>query len=404
MKYGNAYWSIYSSHARDTNYLWYLRHLFTNFQTLFEIKIYQLKDFFLEKMVQTQKKLIDDYVRPIKKYTFWSIFTNIFIPVVIFFAINNFLRAVFVKKFSLGDFTLFLNTLFAFSGQLSNILLNFGSLYENDLFVHDYFQLLNLKNENKKEEKNKIIFREGFSTIKFENVFFAYPQSKKLALKNINLAIKKGENIALVGRNGAGKTTLIKLLLGFYPPTKGKILINDINLHWWWEQVGILFQDFAKYYLTLKENVSFDQIKKIDENEIVDALKKVQGEDLLKNKKGLNQILGRWFEEGEEISVGQWQKVAIARALYRDAPLLILDEPTSNINPESEEKIFENLVNLYRDKTLVFISHRFSTVRKADKIFVIDEGEIIEKGDHKQLLKLNGLYAQFFKTQKKGYQ
>ncbi len=407
MKYGNAYWSIYSSHAQDTNYLWYLRHLFTNFQTLFEIKIYQLKDFFLRKMFQTQEKLINNYIKPIKKYTFWSIFTNFLIPVVIFFAIKNFIGAVFIKKFSIGDFTLFLNTLFTFSGQLSNILLNFGSLYENSLFVDDYFKLLDIKNKN--DEKNRLILKEEFQTISFENVSFYYPQGQKLVLKNISFTIKKGENIALVGRNGAGKTTLIKLLLGFYPPTEGKILINDIdlkkiNLHWWWKQVGILFQDFAKYYLTLKENIYFGQIKKIDDYKIIEALKKAQGEDLLKGKKALNQILGRWFEEGEEISVGQWQKVAIARALYRNAPLLILDEPTSNIDPESEEKIFENLVDLYRDKTLLFISNRFSTVRKADKIFVIDQGDIIEKGDHKQLLKLNGLYAQFFKTQEKGYQ
>ncbi len=412
MKYGNAYWSIYSSHARDTNYLWYLRHLFTNFQTLFEIKIYQLKDFFLKKMLQTQEKLIKEYVKPIKKYTFWSIFTNLLIPLVIFLAIKNFIGTVFIKKFSIGDFTLFLNTLFTFSGQLSNILLNFGSLYENDLFADDYFKLLDIKNKNEKDEKDnekKIVLSDGFQSIKFINVSFFYPHGEKLALKNIDLTIKKGENIALVGRNGAGKTTLIKLLLGFYPPTEGRILINDIdlkkiNLHWWWEQVGILFQDFAKYYLTLKENIYFGQIKKIDDHKVIDVLKKAQGKDLLKSKKALNQILGRWFEEGEEISVGQWQKVAIARALYRDAPLLILDEPTSNIDPESEEKIFENLVDLYREKTLVFISHRFSTVRKADKIFVIDQGEIIEQGSHEQLLKLNGLYAQFFKTQKKGYQ
>lgn len=408
VRYGNAYWSIYSSHARDTNYLWYLRYLFTNFQTLFEIKIYQLKDFFMEKMKKTQDKLIEDYVKPIKKYTFWSILANGFIPLVIFFAIKHFLGLIFIKKFTLGDFTLFLNTLFTFSGQISNVLLNFGSLYENDLFVEDYFKLIDLKNTTQRK-KSALSPAKEFSLIELKNVSFTYPKSEKQALKDINLKIKKGENIAIVGKNGAGKTTLIKLLLGFYHPTKGEILIDGVNLKeidlgWWWSQIGVLFQDFAKYYLSLKENIYFGRIEKIEEKQIVEALKKAQGEDLLKNKKGLDQILGRWFEEGKEISVGQWQKVAIARALYRNAPLLILDEPTSNIDPESEEKIFDHLLSLYREKTLLFISHRFSTVRNADKIYVIDEGKIIEQGTHQQLLHLNGRYAQFFKTQKKGYE
>ena len=137
---------------------------------------------------------------------------------------------------------------------------------------------------------------------------------------------------------------------------------------------------------------------------VLDALKKAKAEELLKLKNGLNQILGRWFEEGQEISIGQWQKVAIARALYRDAPILILDEPTSNLDPQAEEEIFKNLVNVYQKKTLIFISHRFSTVKKADKIYVLYKGEIIESGTHEVLLKNNKLYKKFFEIQKKGYQ
>lgn len=408
-KYGNAYWSIYSSKARDTNLLWYLRHLFTNFQTLAEIKIYRLSSYFLTQIKAVQERLINDYQKPIKKYTFWSIFTSAIIPIVIYFALKDFVNLIFLKKYSLGDFTFFLNTLFTFSGQISNILLNLGSIYENDLFVDDYFKLLDLENKVT-ESPASIIFKDStFKKIEFKNVFFYYPGSKNLVLKNINLTINRGDNIALVGYNGAGKTTLIKLLLRFYDPTEGAILIDGVNLRkikldFWYRQIGILFQDFAKYYLSLKENINFGNIENKKEELIIQSLKKAKGDELLNLSKGVNQILGRWFEEGEEISIGQWQKVAIARALYRNAPILILDEPTSNIDPQAEEEIFENLINLYQQKILIFISHRFSTVRKADKIYVLDKGEIIEEGNHSQLLKNNKLYAKFFNIQKKGYQ
>lgn len=408
-KYGNVYWSIYSSRSRETNYLWYLRYLFTNPQTLTEIKIYNLKNFFLKKIKETQDQLINDYSQPIKKYTFLSIFATIFIPFVTYLALKDFISQIFLNKYTVGDFTFFLNTLFAFSGQISNILLNLGTLYENNLFVSDYFQFLDLKNRINIKPKTVIINKESFSLIEFVDVSFSYPGSKKMVLKNINLSLRKGENIALVGKNGAGKTTLVKLLLRFYDPTSGKILIDgvdlkDIDFSSWWDQVGILFQDFAKYYLSLRENIFFGCWEKENNQEAIEALKKAQGEELLKFKKGLDQILGRWFEEGEELSVGQWQKVAIARALYRNAPLLILDEPTSNIDPQAEEEIFKKLNNVYREKTLFFISHRFSTVRNADKIIVIDDGQILEEGSHNNLLKNNRLYKKLFEIQKKGYE
>ncbi|MFN4212634.1 MAG: ABC transporter ATP-binding protein [Microgenomates group bacterium] len=407
-KYGNAYWSIYSSRARETNFLWYLRDLFSSFQTLSEIKIYRLSSYLISQMKKVQERLIDDYQKPIKKYTFWSIFTSAIIPVVIYFALREFVILIFLKKYTLGDFTFFLNTLFTFSGQISNILLNFGSIYENDLFVDDYFKLLDLKNKVVEAPNSIVLKSSSFQKIEFKNVSFCYPEGKNFVLKNINLSIKRGDNIALVGHNGAGKTTLIKLLLRFYDPTEGEILIDKVNLKnikldFWYRQIGILFQDFAKYYLSIRENIIFGNIEDENESLIIEALKKAKGEELLKFPKGINQILGRWFEEGEEISVGQWQKLAIARALYRNAPILILDEPTSNIDPQAEEEIFENLIKIYQKKTLIFISHRFSTVRKADKIFVLDKGKIIEEGDHSQLLKNDKLYAKFFNIQKKGY-
>jgi ATP-binding cassette subfamily B protein len=228
-------------------------------------------------------------------------------------------------------------------------------------------------------------------------------------LKNVNLIINRGEDIAIVGHNGAGKTTLIKLLFRFYDPTKGKILVDNkdlkkLNLNDWYSHLAVLFQDFAKYNLSLKENIQFGDINHNQLTNIKTSLNQAQGNELFRIKNGLDQVLGNWFEDGEEISIGQWQKVAIARALYRNAPVLILDEPTSNIDPQAEYDIFNNLKKIYQKKNLIFISHRFSTVRMADKIYVLEKGEIIEQGSHDQLIKNNQLYAKFFKIQKKGYE
>jgi len=409
-KYGNINWSIYTQNSKKINYLWYMRYLFTNFNTLSEIKIYNLKSFFLDKTKQIQNEVVNQYKKPILKYIFWSTLASFFIPAIIFFFLKNFInQIIFSQKFSLGDFTFFLNAMFTFTGQTSSLLVNLGGIVENNLYVDDYFRLLNIKNKiissNRAKRLKIIIPRE----IKFENVSFTYPGSKNSVLKNINLTIKTGQDIAIVGPNGAGKTTLIKLLFRFYDPTSGKILVDgvdlkNINLDDWYRHLGVLFQDFAKYYLTVKENIEFGDVDKAKKKNVNEALANAQAHDLLKLPKKTNQILGRWFEDGEEISVGQWQKLAIARALYRNAPILILDEPTSNIDAQSEFKIFNNLKKTYLKKTLIFISHRFSTVRIADYIYVLKEGQIIEQGKHQDLVTKNGTYAKYFNIQKQGYE
>ncbi len=411
-RYSSAAYSIYSSNSPLTNYLWYMRNLFTNFQTLSEMKLYQLKDYFLKRTEEIQHKLLEDFRRPIAQYSLFSVFTSVLIPIAIFFTILNFFNSAAGRKYSIGDFTFFLNTLFAFSSQIASILFNVGSIYENSLFVDDYFNLLAIKNTviNPPQPYRfpKIEPRE----IKFVDVSFNYPNSGKLALKKINLTVNKMEDVAIVGHNGAGKTTLIKLLLRFYDPTSGVILIDGIDLRQidindWYQHIGVLFQDFARYDLTLRENVEFGDISRSKSKSHLfhESINKAQAADMVKSlPRGPDQILGRWFEEGQELSTGQWQKVAIARALYRSAPILILDEPTSNIDAEAEYEIFDNLKKTYKDKSLVFISHRFSTVRMADKIYVLEDGQIIEQGTHRKLLEEAGIYARYFNIQKRGYE
>lgn len=405
-KFGNIQWSIYSSQSNKINYLWYLRYLFTEFPTLSEIKIFGLKDYFLKKAKTIQNEIVDQYKKPIIKQTVISSLVSIVLPIIIFFALKNFALDIINKKHSIGDFTFFLNILYTFVSQISSLLINFGVVYENNLYVDDYFKLQSLANKVK-EIRRPLILKNAPRMIRFDKVSFKYPESENYALRNINITIKKGEDIAIVGHNGAGKTTLIKLLFRFYDPTEGKILVDGKNLKnleidAWYKQLAVLFQDFAKYNLSLRENVELGDVK--NKLSIKGALNQAQGQELFELKNGANQILGSWFEDGEEISIGQWQKVAIARALYRNAPYLFLDEPTSNIDPQAEFDIFNNLKKLYKKKTLIFISHRFSTVRMADKIYVLEKGQLVEQGNHDELIKNNKIYARFFRIQKKGYE
>lgn len=408
-KFGNIQWTIYTSQSKKVNYLWYLRYLFTEFNTLSEIKIYQLKNYFMNKTKHIQDEMIDQYRKPIIKQALISTITSLALPIVIFFALQNFTSQIIDKKHTLGDFTFFLNTLFVFIGQISSLLLNFGVIYENNLYVEDYFKLQAIKNKVSFKPNSYIFNKINPRKIQFVNVSFKYPGSDVFALKNINLTINIGEDIAIVGHNGAGKTTLIKLLFRFYDPTLGKILVDNhdlkkINLNNWYDHMSVLFQDFGKYNLTLKENIKMGNIYKSDSADIKDSLIQAKGFDILQIKKGLEQTLGNWFEDGQDLSIGQWQKVAIARALYRNAPLLILDEPTSNIDPQAEYEIFNNLKKTYKNKNLIFISHRFSTVRMADRIYVLEKGELVEEGKHETLLKNKKFYAKFFEIQKKGYE
>lgn len=409
IKYGTAGWDIYSAHSPLVNKLWYLRGLFRDSSVLSEIKLYGLKGHFIKQTHAIQDKLLTDYQKPIIKYSFYSVFFSLLIPVAIYFPLQQIMGNFSTGLYTIGDFTFLLNTLFNFSTQISNLLVNTGTIYEDGLFLNDYVELMGLQNKVVSKPKSHKITKPP-QTIEFQNVSFTYPGSKSSSLVKINLIIKKGVNTAIVGENGAGKTTLIKLLLRFYDPTDGRILIDgvdlrEIDLTSWYNNIGVLFQNFAKYYFTLKENVAFGDItKKSSSQDIEDIIKSAQGQDLLAElPNGIDQILGKRFEDGQDLSTGQWQKVAIARALYRSAPYLILDEPTSNIDAEAESKIFDNLITHYKKHTLLFISHRFSTVRHADQIVVIHKGTIQSTGTHLQLLQQDGLYKKFFNLQKRGY-
>jgi ATP-binding cassette subfamily B protein len=246
--------------------------------------------------------------------------------------------------------------------------------------------------------------------LSFKNVSFKYPTSNGNVLEDISLSIEPGEVVALVGENGSGKTTFVKLMCRLYDPNEGAITLDGLDLRRFEttalrREISVIFQDYVKYHLTARENIWFGNILLPPDHKDIEKAAFHSGADNLIHRlpKGYETPLGKWFEDGEELSIGEWQKIALARAFLRDAQVIALDEPTSALDAKSEYEVFRNFRKLLDGRSAVLISHRFSTVKMADRIFVFDAGKIIEKGTHDQLMDLGGTYAEFFEKQAQHY-
>jgi ATP-binding cassette, subfamily B, bacterial len=313
-------------------------------------------------------------------------------------------------KISLGDMTLYLTIFRQGQSTFQAILSAVGSIYENNLFMANLFEFLGLKPQMGVAARNHVLPVPLRSGIEFRGVGFRYPESAEWALHDVNLTMHPGEKIALVGPNGAGKTTLIKLLTRLYDPTDGTILIDGIDIRELdpvdlRQRIGVIFQDFVRYHLPASENIGFGLIEALDRmDQIIASARKSGAHSIVESLPcGYQTMLGRWFHGGHELSVGQWQKIALARAFMRDAEILVLDEPTASLDAETEYEIFRHFQEITMGKMAILISHRFSTVRMADRIVVIQDGRIAEIGSHQELLRQEGIYAHLFSMQAEGY-
>jgi ATP-binding cassette, subfamily B, bacterial len=408
-KYGGIKWSIWGSGAPQAKKLWYLNYLLQEPMTVRETRISQSSESLLNKFKEIQQYLFNLSKGALDKYLRVLTIPPIIEAVVIFFVAYQFLPPVIAGTLTIGSFSLLISMLEQLGSRSANASAHFAQIYESNLYVNHYFDFLALP-PLIPTAKNPVILEEiKPPKIEFRNVSFNYPKGQKV-LDDVSFVIEPGESVALVGHNGAGKTTIVKLLCRFYDVSGGEILINDINikdldLSRWYKFLGTLFQEFVKYHFSVRENIFLGAPDKKDENAMIEAARKSGAAEFIERlPKKYDTILGKEFEDGEELSGGQWQKLAIARAFYKEPPVLILDEPTSAIDAEAEYEIFNNLEKQYKNKTLILVSHRFSTVRNANKIVVIDHGKIVESGSHQELMKLDGQYAKLFSIQAKGYQ
>lgn len=411
VKQGALQWSIWGSGAPEVRKLWYLQWLLTQRESIVESRIFQSGKTLIGKYKKIQEELFERNRKPVKSYMKVAPFPQFFEVSALFVFAYLRMPMVLSGQMTIGDFSFFLDMLSRVAEAVSGMVQNLGWMYENNLYVKHFFDVMALKKVIKESDNPiQIPVNPSPPTIEFKNVSFAYPGTKKNVLKNLNLKVNSGENVAIVGKNGAGKTTVVKLLCRFYDVGDGEILINgidikDIDLSSWYGQLGTLFQDFVHYDFTIRENITLGATDFSNEAKLKEAAEKSGSTEFIeKFPNRFDQQLGKQFEGGVDLSHGQWQKIAIARAFYEGSPVLILDEPTSAIDAEAEYKIFNNLHSSYKDKSLIFISHRFSTVRNADKIIVLEGGKIVEEGSHQDLITKGGKYSKLFKLQAEAYQ
>ena len=389
----------------------YLRYVATSDVTAKEVKLFGLADYFTRKY----ERLANEFYAANRALSIKRAATSgglTAISTLGYYAANVFIIVDTVRGIlTLGDLTFLVGSFQRSRGLISGILLRSADMYQQSLFLRDLFTFLEMKPRTASPERPVPAPRPIREGVVFENVGFRYPDTEAWALRDVSLRIGAGERVVLVGENGAGKTTLVKLLARLYDPTEGRILLDGVDLREYDVDeirgaIGVIFQDFVRYDLLVRENIAVGQIDAIgDQLRIEQAAKMSLADSVVAGlQNGLDHMLGRRFKGGANLSGGEWQKIGLARAYVRDAQILILDEPTAALDARAEYQVFERFSELTEGKMAVLISHRFSTVRMADRIVVLENGTVIEDGTHDDLLVLSGRYAELFTLQAAGYQ
>ncbi|MED0670463.1 ABC transporter ATP-binding protein [Aneurinibacillus aneurinilyticus] len=385
----------------------YISDLLKRRDTLKELRLLDLSEYFVDKWSDLYKLNSNENLKMLKKYSIWDYISRILLTTAYVSSGVFLIVLISAKRISIGEFVATLQAVQNLQVGLSTGAQFISKFYEGSLYIKEFRRFME---EEEMQINDKDIFIDKISSIGINNLTFCYPNQHKNSINGLTFKIEQGQKVAIVGENGAGKSTFIKCMTGLYKTGKGMIEVNGYplelcNIKSYQDRLAVLFQDYIKYEFTLTENIGFGRILNLDkENKIKEAAEKT-GINRFSNllPYGYNSLLGRLFDGGNELSEGQWQKVALSRMLFRDADLIILDEPTSALDPKSEVEVIENLFDLASDKSVVFITHRLGAACLADFIIVIKQGNVIEQGTHSQLLDLNGEYKKLYEAQARWY-
>jgi ATP-binding cassette, subfamily B, bacterial len=413
-RYSGKLFDLHNRQTQAERQAWYAHWLLTDSEHAKELRLFGLGDRFRDRYRELRQQLRQEVIGLAGRRSLAELAAGAVAVIAVFGTFAFIAWRTITGYISLGLMVAYYQAFQTSLSSLQSVLSGLAKLYEDNLFLGYYEEFMALEPRVQAPAQPKPVPTPIVTGLRAEGLDFHYPGTERTALKGISLTIRPGEITAFVGPNGSGKTTLVKLLCRLYDPSAGDISLDGVDLREFdvvdlRKRMSVIFQDFAEYQLTARENIRLGNVSLAADDPAIEAAARDAGADavIAGLPNGYDTVLGKWFEEGEELSVGEWQKIALARAFVRDAQILVFDEPTSALDPQAEWDVFQHIKELAggpaSGRAVILISHRFSTVRNADRIHIFDQGSIIESGTHEELMDLGGRYAAMYEVQARAY-